>query len=196
MDKQENDYRRFYAKNEGSAGSASDSYIEDGGGRYMVPYGKVRQAVFGGVDGGELADPEHASRLQYRLLLMNPILTAVVDFEGLSIRVVYNPEDAANRNEKISLQGIVDFLASEGVHVDAGKAESGDIDYYTEIYKYYHDPKTLRNHPPSGYTLDEWEKGLRSRYEKNMAKAEKEKLEEFRAWQAEFEKEHPELKKA
>jgi hypothetical protein len=194
MDKSENDYRAFYAKGEAATAGAYDSYIEDGGGRYMVPYGKVRQAVFRGVSAEQLVDAEHAARLQYRLLLMAPVLMAAVDFEGRTISVTYNPEDATNRNERISLKGISDFLASEGVRVDPAGAESKDLDYYSEIYKYYHDPKVVREHPPYGYTLDEWNRGLKAKYEKDVEKAEKKKIDEFREWQAEYEREHPELK--
>ncbi len=196
MDKRDSDYRSFYAEGQGSAEkAANDEYVTDGGGKRMVPYRKVRQAVFSGVSIGELADPEHAARLQYRLILMEPVLIASVDFEGRKISVVYNPEDAANRNEKISLQGIVGFLASEGVHVDAGKAETREIDYYAEIYGYYHNPKALRERPPYGYTLDEWDNGMKERYEKNMSSAERKKMQKWHEWQAEFEKEHPELSK-
>lgn len=196
MDKRENDYKRFYAKNAGAAAGAGGEYIEDKGGKYMVPYRKVRRVSFAGVSERELVDQAHAARLQYRLILMEPVLIAAVDFEGRTISITYNPEDATNRNEKISLKGIVDFLASEGVHVDSGKAESGEIDYYAEIYKYYHDPKSVREHPPYGYTSEEWGNGMKAKYEKKMAAAEEKKLGEWREWQAEFEKEHPELKKA
>lgn len=195
MDKSDNDYRAFYAKNDDAAASAYDSYIEDKGGKYMVPYRKVRQVVFGGAGGDGLADQEHAARLQYRLILMDPVLIAEVDFESRRIRVVYNPEDATGRNERISLKGITDFLASEGVRVDAGNAETKELDYYRDIYEYYHDPKTVRERPPYGYTLEEWKKGMKTKYEKKMAGAESKKLEEFREWQAKFGKEHPELAK-
>jgi hypothetical protein len=193
MDKRESDYRSFYAKSQGGEASAYGGYVEDRGGKYMVPYQKVRRAVFAGVSREELRDPEHAARLQYRLLLMEPVLAASVDFDGLAISLVYNPEDAVNRNEKISLRGIADFLAGEGVHVDAGKAESKELDYYRDIYEYYNDPKTIRERPPYSYTLEEWKKGMKEKYEKGMAAAEKKKLDEFGKWRAEFEKEHPEL---
>jgi hypothetical protein len=196
MDKRENDYKRFYSENGGAASSALGEYIEDKGGKYMIPYRRVRQVVFAGVSGEELGDQAHAARLQYRLMLMEPVLMAAVDFDSLTIRITYNPEDATNRSEKISLKGLIGFLSSEGVHVDSGKAESKEVDYYTEIYKYYHDPKVLREHPPYGYTLDEWGNGMKAKYEKDMIVAEKKKLDEWRAWQAEFEDEHPELKKA
>ena len=195
MDKRENDYKRFYAENRGAASSAADEYIEDKGGKYMIPYRMVRRVVFAGVSGEELVDQAHAARLQYRLILMEPVLLAAVDFDSLTITITYNPEDATNRSEKVSIEGIAGFLASEGVHVDSGRAESREIDYYTEIYKYYHDPKVLREHPPYGYTLDEWGKGMKAKYEKDMAGIEKKKLEEWREWQAEFEGEHPEIAK-
>ncbi len=196
MDKRERDYRSFYAKNSGAELSASSEYIEDNGGKYMVPYKKVREVVFKNASGDGLKDAERAARLQYRLILMEPVLMASVDFEGRTIRVLYNPEDAANRNEKISLKGIVDFLANEGVHADAAKAESREIDYYREVYGRYYSPKTIRERPPYGFTLEEWERGMKAKYEKKMGAAEKKKLAEFREWQAEFEAEHPELGKA
>jgi hypothetical protein len=195
MDKGKSDYRSFYAKGQGGESEAKDEYVEDNGGKYLVPYRKVRQVAFRGVRREELVDPEHAARLQYRLLLMEPILLAAVDFAEGEIGIFYNPEEATNRNERISLQGIVDFLAGEGVHVDPKGAESKEVDYYASVYGYYHDPKSIRERPPYGYTLDEWKSGMKERYEKNMAGAEKKKLKEWREWQAKFEKEHPELAK-
>jgi hypothetical protein len=195
MDKGKSDYRSFYAKSRDVGAEVKDEYVEDNGGRYLVPYRKVRQVVFRGVRKEELVDPEHAARLQYRLILMEPILLAAVDFDEREIGVFYNPEEATNRNERISLQGIVDFLASEGVHVDSKGAESKEVDYYASVYGYYHNPKSVRERPPYGYTLDEWKSGLKERYEKGMAGAEKKKLKEWLEWQAGFEKEHPELAK-
>jgi len=193
MDKRNNDNERFYAENAPSDRKAQDEYIIDDGKRYTVPYQKVKYVVLKNISKEELIDAEHAARLQYRLLLLEPVLRAKVDFGSLKISLLYNPEAAKTRNRRMSLKGILDFLASEHVHADANSVEERDVDYYKEIYSYYYDPETVRERPPFGYTPEEWSKGARAKYDEKMATAEAEKLRKFHEWQLEFEKEHAEL---
>ena len=195
MDKRERTDRDFYA-NKPHSGSAFDEYVEEGGRRYMLPYRTVKQAVFAGIRKDEIKDWSHAARLQYKLLLLDPVLRAKVDADRRTISVIYNPDSADNRNEKMSLKALVGFLEREGVRVSEKDAEVRDFDYRSEMYEYNYDPKEIRERPPFGYTIDEWHSGMKSKFEKSVQDAERKKLAEFYAWREEFKKEHPELGKA
>ena len=168
-------------------------YVDENGARYRVPYHMVKEIIFTGIKKEDLIDTEHSARLQYRLMLKDSILFAKVEFVARKIRVTYNPDTSDNRKEKISLQQLVDFLAKEGVHVDAQQAQQRDVDYYNEIYKYQYSPPSVREHPPYGYTLEEWRNGMKAEYETHKSEYDKAKLDKYHAFQNEYAQEHPEL---
>ncbi|VVB77085.1 Uncharacterised protein [uncultured archaeon] len=192
MDKRTSDNKDLYTKSQGA--SSYDEYLEDGGKRYRVPYRTIKEVIFTGVGKDELRDAEHAARLQYRLLLLEPVLKAKVDFDGQKITILYNPETAPNRFAKMSLQGLLDFLAKEGVLLDSKESKSRDVDYYREVYCYQYDPKQIRERPPYSFTLEEWQKGMKGKYVAKIKAAESKKAEKFSEWKTDFEAQHPELK--
>ncbi len=169
-----------------------DDKVEENGKQYRVPYRMVKQVEFSNIRPDELIDLEHAARLQYRLLLNDAVLKAKVEFAKLRIIVVYNPAEAKNLKEKISLEGLADFLAGEGVHVDVSKAAMRDLDYYKEIYSYQFDPEQIREHPPYSYTAEEWKK-MKPVYEEKTRLGEQEKLRRFHEWQDSYAEMHPEM---
>jgi hypothetical protein len=170
-------------------------YVEENGKKFYVPYHTVREVIFSGIKKEELIDTEHAARLQYRLMLKDSILFAKVEFVARRIKVTYNPDDANNRKEKISLQQLIELLAKEGVHVDEKQMQQRDVDYYNEIYKYQFNPPSIREHPPYGYTLEEWRNGMKAEYESRKEVYDKAKLEKFREFQEGYLLQHPELAK-
>src|SRR5580700_1080029 len=113
----------------------NDKVMEDGK-PIRVPYSMVKEVIFTNLSEIELRDIEHSARLQYRLLLMDPVLKAKVEFIRKKIIITYNPTGAENRKEKISQRELVEFLAKEGVHVNIDYIAERDVDYYNEIYKY------------------------------------------------------------
>ena len=133
----------------------NDKITEDGK-EYRVPYRVVKEIVFRGVSKEEMVDIEHAARLQYRLMLMDAVLRAKVEFNHGIITIVYNNPEAENRKEKISKDDLISFLAKEGVHVSAG--EERDFDYYKEMYSYQFNPPVIRERPPYGYSQEEWKR--------------------------------------
>lgn len=198
MDRRDNvDSSNTYAKElekERAEGREYDEYITEGGAKYRVPYRTVREVIFTSVEKeGEMRDTEHAARLQYRLMLQDAILFAKVEFVARKIKITYNPDNADNRKAKMSLQQISEFLAKEGVHVDISTAQQRDVDYYNEIYKYQYNPPSIREHPPYGYTLEEWRKGMKAEYESKKDEYEQAKKEKFHNFQDEYVREHPEL---
>ncbi len=181
-------------KNE-NAGKYKENIITDKqGNKFRIPYSTIKEVTFSGINKADFIDLEHAARLQYRLLLHDSILFAKVEFVKGTINIKYNPEGADNRKEKISLQGLIDMLAKEGVHVDKSNMQENDVDYVKEIYEYQYDPKVIREHPPYGYTMEEWQK-MKPEYEKNKALGEAKKAENFRKFQEDYLEAHPELAK-
>ena len=69
----------------------------------MVPYHMVKRVTFTNISKAEMIDIPHAARLQYRLMLLEPIMKASVDFTKSKIIVTYNPDTADNNKEKMSL---------------------------------------------------------------------------------------------
>ena len=173
------------------AGEYNDKVLENGK-EYRVPYSMVKQVEFSNLRKDELVDLEHAARLQYRLLLNDAILKAKVEFARLKITVVYNPSDSKNLKEKISLEGLIDFLASEGVQVDQKSMAVSDFDYYKNMYAYQFDPPSIREHPPYTYTAEEW-KEMKAKYEESVRKGETDKLVKFHEWQNAYAEQHPEM---
>lgn len=175
----------------GNDAKYNDKIVEEDGNTYRMPYRKVREAVFLGVSKQELIDMPHAARLQYRLMLMDSVLRADVEFVKQSITVVYNPDSAENRKEKTSLDGLVGFLAKEGVHVDTSNIKEREFDYYEEIYKTQFNPKEIRDHPPYGVSREQWEK-MKPGWDEKVKEYNKSKLQSFHEWQDEYALEHPE----
>ena len=196
MDKREGTGENFYKKElerELHEGKSYDEYVMENGKKFRVPYKKVRQVVFNNLKKEELVDQEHAARLQYRLMLLDSVLFAKVEFATRKITLTYNPEGAENSKEKIALQGLMGFLAKEGVHAPAEGIEERDVDYYKENYSYHYNPPSIREHPPYGYTLEEWRNGMKQEYEGKKDMYDKEKSDKFHEFQREYLGEHPEL---
>jgi hypothetical protein len=195
MDRRESSEGVTYRKeleNDQAENGEYEEYVEENGAKFRIPYKKLKQVVFSGIRKDELIDIEHSARLQYRLMLLEPVLFAKVEFVTKRITLTYNPLDAESRKEKMSLQQIVDFLAKEGVHIQPQEMQEREVDYYSEIYKSHFSPQTIREHAPYGYTLQEWRK-MKPAYEASKGTFEKKKLEKFHAWQREYLGTHPEL---
>ncbi|MDE1823411.1 MAG: hypothetical protein KGI00_00105 [Candidatus Micrarchaeota archaeon] len=177
-----------------SGGEDFNDMITENGKTFRVPYRMVKEVIFKNLRKEELKDMEHSARLQYRLLLMDPILKAKVEFNKQRIVIVYNPVGADNRKEKISERELMEFLAKEGIKVDRSSVDERDVDYYNEIYRYQFDPVSIREHPPYSYTREQWRE-MKPAWEKMRDEAEAVKKEKFREWQRSFLDAHPELAK-
>jgi hypothetical protein len=171
-----------------------DDSVTYNGKKYRVPYKMVKEIIITDVSKSELRDIEHSARLQYRLLLLDSVLKAKVEFIRGRIIITYNPLESPNRKPKISRDELVHFLSKEGVNVDTTKIASRDVDYFEEIYKYQFAPATIREHAPYGYTMEEWKK-LKPGWEKLMAEAKVKKYENFQKWQDNYLETHPEIAK-
>lgn len=169
-------------------------YVEENGNLYRVPYRIVAKVVFSGIDKACFKDPEHAARLQYRLMLNDAILKARVYYIRGSITIIYNPPNADNMKEKISIDEIIKSLENEGVKVSREHMANGDYDYYKNFYSYAFNSPSIREHAPYGYTLQEWKK-LKPQWEKNKAESKRKSEEKFRNFQAQYLEAHPELAK-
>jgi len=171
-----------------------DDKVEYKGKTYRVPYKMIKEVVFSNLDQSELGDMEHSARLQYRLLLLDSVLKAKVEFIRNRITITYNPTDSGNRKEKISQQQLVDFLAKEGVYVDPAHVAERDVNYFEDIYKYQFEPETIREHAPYGYSLKEW-RSMKPAWEKKRDETIKEKYSKFQEWQDNYLDSHPDLAK-
>jgi hypothetical protein len=169
-----------------------DDKVVENGKTFRIPFKMVKQVAFSNVRKDELIDLEHAARLQYRLLLLDSVIKAKVEFAKLRIHIIFNPPEAQNRKEKISVEGLMDFLAGEGVHVEMRDAVVSDYDYYKEMYVYQFDPPSIREHAPYSYSMEEWKK-MKANWLKNTAEYEKMKVEKFHAWQKEYAQGRPEI---
>ncbi len=159
--------------------------IDENGNRYRMPYKIIKQVIFNGLSQKEMIDPQYAARLQYRLSLHEPIIKASVNYIKGRITIIYNPKGAANRREQMSLQELIDALAKEGVHADMKQIEERDYDYVKEFYSYAYFPPTIREHPPYGYTDEEWAK-MKDEWKERTEKQRAEKLQKFHQWQGEY----------
>lgn len=186
-----NRYKQDLEALKGAKLDDSNQYVEEQGARYRMPYRMVKEVTFEGVSQQDLIDLEHAARLQYRLLLLDPVIKAWVNFTKRHIIVIYNPMGADNIREKISLDELVQFLDNEGVHVDRNNARERDYDYYREFYSYAFNPKEIREHPPYGYTLEQWRK-MRPAWERKRQEGIRRKWLQFKDYQKGYEKLHPE----
>ena len=193
MDKRENQEENAYEKElkEVQERQYSSDWITINGKQYRVPYRMVKEVTFAEVSKSELIDLEHAARLQYRLMLMEPILRAKVEYAKQRITIVYNPTDADNRKPKISLEELMDTLSKEGVRLYNNPREVHDFDYFKEMYSYHFDPPAIREHPPYGYTAKEWEK-MKDEYYRKTGEAREKNWAKFREWQNSYAMEHAE----
>jgi len=169
-------------------------YIMENGNKVRVPYRLIRRVVFSNLKKNELLDLPHSARLQYRLMLMDAVLKASVQFARNSIIITYNPKNADNLREKISLEEIIRFLAKEGVHFDKSQIDDQPYDYYKDFYSYAFNPPSIREHVPYSYTPEEWKK-MKPKWEAQKAKGKKVSEEKFRQFQKGYIAEHPELAK-
>ena len=194
MDKRENVEQNLYQKELQEEAGSFNEYVEENGNKFRMPYKMVKEVIFNNIRKEELIDIEHSARLQYRLLLNDAILRAKVEFVKQRITLTYSPMGSETSKPKISIEGIADTLAAEGVHLDFGSMTERDVDYYKEIYGYQFNPPSIREHAPYGYTLDEWRK-MKPEYEKKKAEYERGKLKKFEEFQEGYVQEHPELAK-
>lgn len=187
-------YQQDLQKLKEQGGQADDSrnYIEEEGKHYRLPYRTIRMVEFSNIEEKELIDPGHSARLQYRLLLLDAVIKAYVEFPRQKITVIYNPKEADNIREKTSQEELIAFLAKEGVGVDRSSITERDYDYYKEFYSYAFNPKVIREHPPYGYTTEQWRK-MKPQWEKKMEEHKRTKSEKFREYQNSYEKLHPEV---
>lgn len=196
MDRRENapEESGFVKDLKAEAEADYDDKVEYNGKVYRVPYRMVKEVVFSGIPSQELKDMEHSARLQYRLLLLDSVLKAKVEFIRGRITITYNPEGAANRKEKISLSQLKEFLEKEGVRASGHESSERDVDYFEEIYKYQFEPATIREHAPYGYTMQEW-KRMKPEWEAKQKAAIEAKYTKFKAWQETYLESHEELAK-
>src|SRR5271155_3800014 len=83
--------------------SEFDAYVVENGEKFRVPYKIIKKVIFTELKKEELIDIPHAARLQYRLMLLDPVIKATVDFTKSKISILYNPREAENIREKISI---------------------------------------------------------------------------------------------
>ena len=170
----------------------SKEYVNINGSQFRMPYRMVKKVVFSNINKQELIDPQHAARLQYRLMLLDPVIKAQVNYLKSQIMVIYNPEGADNIRDKISLSGIVEFLEKEGVHTDQKSTSESDYDYVKEMYSYFFNSPRIREHPQYGFTEQEWKK-LKPKFEEETKKQKVEKWQKFLDFQKKYKEEHPEI---
>ena len=168
------------------------TYIEEEGKRYRIPYKIIKKVEFFEISKEDMIDHPHAARLQYRLMLLDPVIKAFVEYTRGKITIIYNPAGAKNIREKMSLDEIIAFLAKEGVHVNRSNMVESDYDYYKEFYSYAFNPKVIREHAPYGYTKEQWKK-MKPDWEKKMAQLQIEKNERYQNFKKRYESEHPDV---
>jgi membrane carboxypeptidase/penicillin-binding protein len=169
-----------------------DEYVTIDGKRFRIPYKIVKEVTFNDVKKEELISIENAGRLQYRLMLLEPVLRAKVEFTKGKITVVYNPKTANNRKEKMSREELAAFFAKEGVNVSNCPLTERDFDYFVEMYTYQFDPPSIRERPPYGYTAAEWQ-NMKEDYNKKMQLSKEKSRTKFEDWQNEYAMEHPDV---
>ncbi|MGC8652031.1 MAG: hypothetical protein ACP5UH_02150 [Candidatus Micrarchaeia archaeon] len=173
---------------DGKASGYKPAYVKEGDKEYRLPYDIIRQAVFSNIKKEELIDMPHAARLQYRLMLMDPIIKARVDYTKSKITVIYNPVGADNAKPKTSLGELIGVLEKEGVHVDKASIDDQDYDYKS-FYSYAFNPAQIRERPPYSYTHEEWQR-MKPAVEEKRAKGREKKKEKFHEWQEKYAREH------
>ena len=179
------DHSSGHSSHESMINESFDPYVVENGRRYMVPYRIIKRAVFEGVDKRGLIDIPHAARLQYRLMLMDPVIKASVDFTKAKITVLYNPTGSDNNKEKISLEEIIAFLAKEGVATDPSYTTVEDYDYYKNFYSYAYNPSKIRERAPYGYRMEQWQK-MKPEWERKMVEGNAVKKIKFKNFQESY----------
>jgi hypothetical protein len=185
-------YKEELAKENGMEIDLSKEYADINGSKFRMPYRMVKTVTFSNIDKKELIDQEHAARLQYRLMMLDPVIKARVNYLKSQITIIYNPEGADNIRDKISLKGLLEFLGKEGVHVDQKSIAESDFDYVKEMYSYYFNSPRIREHPPYGYTEAEW-KEIKPKFEEETKKQKVEKWQKFLDFQKKYKAEHPQI---
>ncbi len=180
------------AQEEEHKSSNFDYHITENGKQYTVPYRMIKQVTFTNLKREELIDIPHAARLQYRLMLLEPVIKARVDFTKSRMIVIYNPREADNMREKMSLEELIDFLSKQGINVVSDSALVEDYDYKRQLYDYAYNPPSIRERAPYGYTMDEW-KNMKPEWEEKMKKSESEKKLKFRKFQEGYLEANPEI---
>lgn len=164
-------------------------YVMIDGVKFRIPYKTIKKVVFSNIKKEELKDIEHATRLQYRLMLKDAVLKATVNFIKGTITVIYNPLAAENLKETIGRAELVEFLEKEGVNIDKNSIEERNYDYIKEFYSYAFNPPSIREHPPYAYTMEQWRK-MKPDWEARQKEYEIKKRADFKAWQERYEKEY------
>ena len=177
---------------ETSAPSNFNAYVNEGGKNYRVPYRMIKKAVFTGVSKAEMVDIPHAARLQYRLMLMDPVIKATVDFTKSKITILYNPREADNMREKIGIDELIEFLSKNGINPDRNKMSIEDYDYYKQLYTYAYNPDKIRERVPWGYTQEEWAKA-KPEWEKKQVDESATKMAKYRKTQQAYLDANPEI---
>jgi hypothetical protein len=169
-----------------------DPYVTENGNKFRVPYHMVKKVTFTNVPKSDMIDIPHAARLQYRLMLLEPVLKASVDFTKSKIIVMYNPDTSDNNHPKISLDDLREVLSKEGISTDTNHMLNEDYDYYKNFYSYAYNPPTIRERAPYGYTQEQWAK-LKPEWEEKLKKGNLEKVAKHRAFQEAYLEENPEI---
>lgn len=172
--------------------SEYDEYVTEDGKRYRVPYKIVKEVIFTNLKKEELIDIPHAARLQYRLMLLDPVIKARVDFTKLKMSIIYNPRTAEGIRAKMSLDELKEFLVKQGINVDPKETVEKDYDYYKDFYSYAYNPKVIRERAPYGYTKEEWQT-MKPEWETKMKESEKTKQEKFKKFQQDYLERNPEM---
>lgn len=170
----------------------SKEYADINGSSFRMPYRMVKKVVFSNISKADFIDQHHAARLQYRLMLLDPVIKAQVNYLKSTILVIYNPEGSDNIKDKINLNGLIEFLAKEGVHVDQNSINDTDYNYTEQMYSYYFNSPQIREHPPYTYTEAEWKK-LKPQFEEAVKKQKEKKRQEFAEFQKRYKEEHPDI---
>jgi len=174
------------------ADSDFDYHITEDGKQYTVPYRIIKQVTFTNLKRGELVDIPHAARLQYRLMLLEPVIKAWVDYTKSKIVVIYNPREAENLREKMSFEELRDFLSKQGVNVSTDNMHEEDYDYKKRLYDYAYSSPSVRESAPYSYTVEEW-RSMKPEWEEKLKKGELEKKEKFRKFQESYLKANPDV---
>ncbi|MDE1865451.1 MAG: hypothetical protein KGH94_02320 [Candidatus Micrarchaeota archaeon] len=169
-----------------------DPYVTENGNKFRVPYRIIKKVVFSGVSKADMIDIPHAARLQYRLMLLEPIIKASVDFTKSKITVIYNPDTSDNNHPKISIDDLREVLKKEGINTDTNHMAIEDYDYYKNFYSYAYNPPTIRERAPYGYTQEQWQR-MKPEWEAKIQRGEIEKQEKFKAFQDAYLEENPDI---
>jgi len=193
MDHRENQEQNTYQKEleqEKAHHEEYDDKVMIDGHPFRIPYKIIQEVTWSNVKKEEMKSLEYAGRLQYRLMLLEPVIRAKVEFTKQKITIIYNPKTSHNRKEKISLEELMEFLGKEGVHVQSNPKEERDFDYVNEMYKYQFDPPSIRERPPYGYTMEEWKK-MKKEYGVKLEEGKQKGREKFAAWQQNYAEKYP-----